>query len=61
VFGSTVRDGHFLKCFRVLSNIVKYNGKTNPSIWLEDYHHVCRAGEMDDDLFIIRAPPHLPG
>jgi hypothetical protein len=50
-------DRHFLKCFRVLSNIVKYDGKTNPSIWLEDYHHVCRAGAMDDDFSSSSAPP----
>jgi hypothetical protein len=37
-----------------LSNIVKYDGKTNPNIWLEDYHLACRAGGVYDDLFIIQ-------
>jgi hypothetical protein len=35
--------------------IVKYdNGKTNQSMWLEDYHLACRIGRVDDDLFIIQ-------
>jgi hypothetical protein len=45
------------KCFRVLNNVIKYNGKTNPSVWLEDYRLACRAGGVDDDLFIIQFLP----
>jgi hypothetical protein len=41
------------KHFWVPNNIVKYDGKTNPSIWLEDYHLACRADMANDDLFII--------
>jgi hypothetical protein len=33
---------------------MKYDGKTNPSAWLEDYHLACRAGGVDDDLLIIQ-------
>jgi hypothetical protein len=36
------------------NNIVKYTGKTNPNVWLEDYRLMCRAGVMEDDLFIIQ-------
>jgi hypothetical protein len=53
VFRSNVRDTHFPKCFRTSNNVVRYDGKTNPSVWLEDYHLTCRAGGADDDLFII--------
>jgi hypothetical protein len=51
-FGSNVCDAHFPKHFLAPSN-VKYVGKTNPNIWLEDYHLVCRVGGAYDDLFII--------
>jgi hypothetical protein len=30
----------FLKHFRAPNIIVKYDGKTNPNVWLEDYRHV---------------------
>jgi hypothetical protein len=56
-YGSTVRDVCFLKCFWVPNNIVKYDDKTNPNIWLEDYHLACRASRADDDLFIIQFLP----
>jgi hypothetical protein len=56
-FRSSVRDTCFPKRFRVPNNIVKYDGKTNPSIWLEDYHLACRAGRADSDLFIIQLLP----
>jgi hypothetical protein len=43
---------HFAMCFRVPRNVVKYDGKTNPSVWLEDYHLMCRVGRVNDDHFI---------
>jgi hypothetical protein len=57
VFGSNVRDACFLKHFRGPSNVIRYDGKTNPSIWLEDYHITCRVGGADDDLYIIQFLP----
>jgi hypothetical protein len=33
-FGGAVRNAYFLRCFRAPGNIVKYDGKTNPSVWL---------------------------
>jgi hypothetical protein len=41
----------------VLGNIVMYDGKTNPSILLEDYLLTCRAGGANDGPFIIRFLP----
>ena len=52
-FGRNVRDAPFPRPFLAPSNVVKYDGKTNPSVWLEDYRLACRAGGADDDLFII--------
>jgi hypothetical protein len=48
-----VHNVWFLKYYRAPSNVIKYDGKTNPSVWLEDYRFACRAGGADDDLFII--------
>jgi hypothetical protein len=33
------------------------DSKTNPSVWLEDYRPVCRAGWVDNDLLIIQFLP----
>jgi hypothetical protein len=52
-----VRDVCFPSHFWVPNNIVKYDGNTNPRIWLEEYHLSCRAGGVDDDLFIIQFLP----
>jgi hypothetical protein len=41
----------------VPNNIVKYDGKTNPSVWIEHYHLACRAGGADSNLFIIQFLP----
>jgi hypothetical protein len=72
-FESNVCDTCFPRCFRAPNNIVKYDGKTNPSVWLEDYRLTCRVGGADNDLFIIHFLPiyladtskawldHLPG
>jgi hypothetical protein len=30
-----------------------YEGKTNPTVLLEDYRLVCSASGVDDNLFII--------
>jgi hypothetical protein len=47
-FRSTMHDTRFLKHFRASSNVIKYNGKTNTSIWLDDYRLACKAGRADD-------------
>jgi hypothetical protein len=57
VFKTTVRDVHFLKHFWAPSNVIKYDGKTNTSIWLENYRFACKEGGVDDDLFFIEFLP----
>jgi hypothetical protein len=53
-FEITMHDAHFLKRFWAPSNVIKYDGKTDPSVWLEDYQLACQVGGVDDDFFIIR-------
>jgi hypothetical protein len=36
-FGSTMHDAHLPRHFRAPGDTVKYDVKTNPSVWLEDY------------------------
>jgi hypothetical protein len=52
-----MRNTCFLRCFQAPSNITKYDGKINPSVWLEDYRLACIAGGANDDLFIIQFLP----
>jgi hypothetical protein len=47
----------FPKHFQTLNNIIKYDGKTNSNIWLEDYQLASRVGRADDDLFSIQFVP----
>jgi hypothetical protein len=51
--GATSVKVCFTKRFREPNNVIKYDSKTNLSVWLDDYRLACRAGEADDDLFII--------
>jgi hypothetical protein len=48
-----VHDARLPRCFRASGNVFKYDGKTNPSVWLEDYRLTCRAGGVNDDFFIF--------
>jgi hypothetical protein len=48
-----VRDTCFPRHFRAPNNIIKYDGKSNPNVWLEDYRLACQAKWADDDLFVI--------
>jgi hypothetical protein len=36
---------------------VKYDGETNPSVWLEDYNLTCHNSGVTNDLFIIKSIP----
>jgi hypothetical protein len=56
-FRSNVCDACLPKRFWALNNVIKYDGKTNPGIWLEDYHFTCRVVEADNDMFIIQLLP----
>jgi hypothetical protein len=37
--------------------VPRYDGDTNPSVWLEDYRLACHAGGATDDLFVIKNLP----
>jgi hypothetical protein len=52
-----MHDACFPKHFRALGNVIKYDGKTNPSVWLEDYRLMCKSGRANNDLFIIQFLP----
>jgi hypothetical protein len=52
-----VCDAHFLRHFLGPGNIIKYDGRTDSSVWLKDYHLTCRAGGVNSDLFIIQFLP----
>jgi hypothetical protein len=43
--------------FRAPTNVPRYDGDTNPSIWLEDYRLACHARRATNDLFIIKNLP----
>jgi hypothetical protein len=53
-FGSNVCDTCLPKCCQVSNNVAKYDGRTNPIVWLEDYRFTGKARGTDDDLFIIQ-------
>ena len=40
--------------YRLPTNVPKYSGETNPSLWLDDYGLAYQAGSADSDYFIIR-------
>jgi hypothetical protein len=56
-FGQSVRDTRFPSRFRAPTNVPRYDGDTNTSVWLKDYRLVCYAGGATDDLFIIKNLP----
>jgi hypothetical protein len=56
-FGRAIRDAKFPSRFRAPTNVPRYDGDTNPSVWLEDYRPACHAGGATDDLFVIKNMP----
>ena len=54
VFSVHIHGTHVPQQYRPPTNIAKYAGETNPGLWLDDYHLACRAGEAEEDDFIIR-------
>jgi hypothetical protein len=60
VFSWEIRAAAFPQCFRQPSTIVKYNGETDPRVWLNDYRLACQLGGATSDEVIIRnLPLHL--
>jgi hypothetical protein len=60
VFSREIRAAAFPQRFGQPSTIVKYNGETDPRVWLNDYHLACQLGRATSDEVIIRnLPLHL--
>jgi hypothetical protein len=60
VFSREIRSATFPQRFRQPTMIVKYNGETDPRVWLNDYHLACQLGGATSDEVIIRNQPlHL--
>jgi hypothetical protein len=60
VFSREIRAAAFPQRFCQLSTIVKYNGETDPRVWLNDYCLACQLGGATSDEVIIRnLPLHL--
>jgi hypothetical protein len=60
VFSREIRAAAFPQRFRQPSTIVKYNGETDPRVWLNDYRLACQLGGATSDEVIIRnLPLHL--
>jgi hypothetical protein len=56
-FGRSICDAKFPSRFWDPTNVLRYDGNTNPSVWLEDYQLACHAGGATDDLFVIKNLP----
>jgi hypothetical protein len=60
VFSRGIRVATFPQRFRQPTTIVKYNGETDPRVWLNDYRLACQLGGATSDEVIIRnLPLHL--
>jgi hypothetical protein len=60
VFSRGIRAVTFPQRFRQPTTIVKYNGETDPRVWLNDYRLACQLGGATSDEVIIRnLPLHL--
>jgi hypothetical protein len=53
-FGQSIRDVKFPSRFRAPTNVPRYDGDTNPNVWLEDYLLACHAEGATNDLFVIK-------
>jgi hypothetical protein len=60
VFSWEIRAAAFPQRFRQPSTIVKYNGETDPRVWLNDCRLACQLGGATSDEVVIRnLPLHL--
>jgi hypothetical protein len=60
VFSQEIRTARFPQRFRQPTSITKYNGETDPRVWLNDYRLACQLGGATTDEVIIRnLPLHL--
>jgi hypothetical protein len=60
VFSREIRTATSPQHFRQPTTIFKYNGETDPRVWLNDYRLACQLGGATSDEVIIRnLPLHL--
>jgi hypothetical protein len=60
VFSREIRTASFPQRFRQPTTIIKYNGETNPCVWLNDYRLACQlGGATSDEVIICNLPLHL--
>jgi hypothetical protein len=60
VFSREIRAATFPQRFRQPTTIVKYNGETDPRVWLNDYRLACQlGGATSDEVIICNLPLHL--
>jgi hypothetical protein len=60
VFSREIRAAAFPQRFRQPSTIVKYNGETDPRVWINDYRLACQlSGATSDEVIIRSLPLHL--
>jgi hypothetical protein len=60
VFSREIRTAAFPQRFRQPTTIVKYNGGTDPHVWLNNYRLVCQlGGATSDEVIIHNLPLHL--
>jgi hypothetical protein len=60
VFSREIRTATFPQRFCQPTTIVKYNGETDPRVWLNDHRLACQLGGATSDEVIIRnLPLHL--
>jgi hypothetical protein len=60
VFSREIRTASFPQHFRQPTSIDKYNGETNPRVWLNDYNLACQlGGAITDEVMIRNLPLHL--
>jgi hypothetical protein len=58
VFSREIHAAAFPQRFRQPTTIVKYNGETDPRVWLNDYRLACQLGGATSDEVIIRNLPY---
>jgi hypothetical protein len=56
-FGVNVLAAALPAQYHAPTTVAKYDGETNPSVWLEDYRLACHIGGATNDLFIIKSIP----
>jgi hypothetical protein len=60
VFSWEICTASFPQRFRQPTSIDKYNGETDPRVWLNDYHLACQlGGATTDEVIICNLPLHL--